>query len=621
MIPVLPQNVTAPTYHICVPSVLETAEAAGTMGYLERRRRHDRTGQRPPRETSMRVLGIHDGHSSSVCLLEDGLVRCIRQEERFTRQKNQGGFPESALLSIIDEYHLRKVGVDLIAFSTKKFRTDFMRSRNEVMAVYRSMFDGSLDGHGPSATDAGTEMRQGSRRAVLAELGLAHIPVQFVDHHQCHAATAYFGFEAPAPTIILTCDGQGDGTSATVWRGEGGSLDELARVGRDDSVGAIFSYVTFLLGFVPLEHEYKLMGMAPYAVGAPASRDIADLLHSYFEFDQTSALTWRRTPGTPVSELLPRQLEQSFRFRRFDNISAGCQIFLEEFLTRWVQRVVSATGIDVLRAAGGTFMNVKANQRIAELPCVSSFAVFPSCGDESNSLGAAYIGSINAGSRQVQPLRSIYSGPSYAADRIEEAVYRRIKGNDVTAKVYPNIDDKVAELLAEGEIVARFAGRSEFGARALGNRSILADPSSPTAVMRINQMIKMRDFWMPFAPSIMAEHASSLLNVKRPPHSPYMMMSYGVRESARNVLRAAIHPMDGSVRPQIVSAHHNPEYHALIEDFRTRTNIPAVLNTSFNIHGEPIVETPDDAVDVFWRSGLTHLAIGNYLLSKTSGRR
>jgi len=564
----------------------------------------------------MRILGIHDGHASSVCLMEDGHIHCIRQEERFTRNKNQGGFPKSALISVIDEYDIGKDGIDLIAFSTKKHRSEAMKSRDEVVAIYRAMFDGSLHSLGPRPVTSNSATGREHRRAALNDLGLAHIPVQFIDHHQCHAATAYFGFETQDPTIVLTCDGQGDGTSGSIWKGQNGKLHELARVGRDDSVGAIFGYLTFLLGFVPLEHEYKLMGMAPYAAGAPASREIADILHSYFEFNGPSPLIWRRTAGTPPSELLPQELEQRFRFRRFDHISAGAQLFLEEFLTRWVERVISATGIDSLRAAGGAFMNVKANQRIAELPGVSSFTVFPSCGDESNSLGAAYVAGQNVGSFQAQPLRSIYSGPHYGTEQIEEAIGRGISGNGVTAKEYSNIGGKVAELLAEGEIVARFAGRSEFGARALGNRSVLADPSNPGAVMRINQMIKMRDFWMPFAPSIMAEHASSFLSVERPPNSPYMMMSYNVRETARDTLRAAIHPMDGSVRPQIVSAEQNPEYHALIEEFRRRKNIPAVLNTSFNIHGEPIVETPDDAVDVFLRSGLTHLAMGNYLLSK-----
>jgi carbamoyltransferase len=570
----------------------------------------------------MRILGIHDGHSSSVCLIEHGHIQCVRQEERFTRNKNQGGFPRSALTSLVAEYDIGTDGIDLIAFSTKRFRADAMRNRDEVMAVYRSMFDGFDPTHGWSAATSSTATRQDSRRTVLDEFGFENVPVRFVDHHQCHAATAYFGLENQDPMIVLTCDGQGDGASATVWKGQDGRLQELARVGRDDSVGAIFGYLTFLLGFVPLEHEYKLMGMAPYAAGARASREIADLLHSYFEFNGPSALVWRRTTGTPPSELLPRELEQRFRFRRFDHICAGCQIFLEEFLTGWVQRVVAVTGIGVLRAAGGTFMNVKANQRIAELPGVSSFRVFPSCGDESNSVGAAYIGGSDVAGFQPQPLGSIYGGPLYGAEQIEKAVDRAIRKKGVTAEAPPNIDKRIAELLAEGEIVARFAGRSEFGARALGNRSVLADPSNPTVVMRINQMIKMRDFWMPFAPTILAEHASSLLNVQQPPHSPHMMMSFHVREAARNMLKAAIHPVDGSVRPQIVSVAENPDYHALIEEFRKRTGIPAVLNTSFNIHGEPIVETPDDAVDVFLRSGLVHLAIGKCLLSKqVSGRR
>lgn len=565
----------------------------------------------------MRILGIHDGHSSSVCFMEDGYVRCVRQEERFTRTKNQGGFPRWALGSVIADYGLTECAIDLVAFSTKRFRADAMRSRDEVMSVYRSLFDGFHPGHGWSAATASTAKRQASRRVVLAEFGLERTPVRFVDHHLCHAAAAYFGLAhgGQEPVIVLTCDGQGDGASATVFRGEDGHLHELARVSRDDSVGAIFSYLTFLLGFVPLEHEYKLMGMAPYAAGAAASREIADLLHSYFEFDGPSALVWRRTAGSPPSELLPRELEQRLRFRRFDHICAGCQIFLEEFLTDWVQQVVEVTGIGVLRAAGGTFMNVKANQRIAELPCVSGFTVFPSCGDESNSVGAAYVGGNDLAAGKPGPLGSIYGGRLYDRERIACAVRRAGAGHAIV-ETPPDLAGRVAQLLAAGQIVARFAARSEFGARALGNRSILADPSDPTVVMRINKMIKMRDFWMPFAPTIMAEHAASILDVSEPPNSPYMMTSFRVRDNARNMLKAAIHPMDASVRPQILSASDNPDYHALIEEFRKRTGIPAVLNTSFNIHGEPIVETPDDAVDVFLRSGLTHLAIGDYLLRK-----
>jgi carbamoyltransferase len=261
-------------------------------------------------------------------------------------------------------------------------------------------------------------------------------------------------------------------------------------------------------------------------------------------------------------------------------------------------------------------MNVKLNKVIMELPEVEELFVFPSCGDETNAMGAAYNAyALNADYRSMQPLRDFYTGSEYIDEQINQSVKNYPFKNRISIQQTEGIEDAVAELLAKGEVVARFKGREEFGARAMGNRSILADASRPEVVKIINDAIKSRDFWMPFAPSLLdRREADYFVNPKSVP-APYMIMGFDSTDQV-NEFRAACHPYDLTVRPQVVYRDWNPDYYHLLESFESITGRGILLNTSFNLHGYPIVSFPQDALQVLDESGLSWLAIGNFLLHK-----
>ncbi|MCO4882710.1 carbamoyltransferase C-terminal domain-containing protein [Paraburkholderia caribensis] len=570
----------------------------------------------------MNILGIHDGHTSSAALIRDGRFFGVVQEERYTRTKNQGGFPEHAIAEILDLAGLSWSNVDAAAFSTQTFRNDAMRDRTEVMAVFDDLFSGTC--HAPirktrdDTPDASSPSKKATVRSDrLRAEGFAG-PIEFIDHHTCHASAAYFarGQFDSGRCAVLTADGQGDGASGAVFVGEGCTLTEKCHIPRDDSIAQIYSYLTYLLGFVPLEHEYKLMGLAPYAAGSKGAREISQFFFSMFAQPSAGEYAWRRVDGVPPSELQAGFLFEKLKRRRFDELAAGLQIFFEEFVTEWALNVTRTLQTNELAVAGGAFMNVKLNQRLSQHPSIADFYVVPSCGDESNSLGAAWALSSKIDVPPEGGMRDIYCGRRYGPDEYERAL-NTLKSTDVFI-VRPNdIEGTVAEHLAAGKIVARFAAGAEFGARALGNRSILSRPDSIENLQEINSAIKSRDFWMPFAPSILDVGANRLLSTKALPYSPHMMISFDTTNEGAKLLAAAIHPKDKTARAQILRQEDNESYYRLVECFHTLTGIPAVLNTSFNIHGEPIVETPEDAVSVFVRSELRTLALGPYLLTKS----
>ncbi|MHC4887673.1 MAG: carbamoyltransferase C-terminal domain-containing protein, partial [Planctomycetota bacterium] len=432
------------------------------------------------------------------------------------------------------------------------------------------------------------------------------------DHHTCHAASAYYsspfvGEEA----LVLTQDGSGDGACATVSIARDGRLERLATTPSGHSLGDIYARITHLMGMIPLEHEYKLMGLAPYADPGRAEA-VCRILEGLLEVD---GLLFKRTTLKPTQFVGGRLLKE-LQFHRFDCIAAGLQLFFEKRITEWVRNAVAQTGIGRLCLGGGSFMNVKGNKLIAELPEVEQVFVCPSCGDESLSLGAAQLAHLEADHNMdlPEPLGPIYLGFPIEEQEVDGLV---AKLDHVEVETPDNMPARVAQLLAEGEIVARCSGRTEFGARALGNRSILADPSKPLAVRVLNQMIKMRDFWMPFAPILRASRQGGYLVNPNGRKSPYMMSAFDTCPEKYNDIACAVQPADKTARPQLIEEGQNPEVEALLTEFEAITGRPILLNTSYNIHGEPMVGTAAQGVDVFLRSGLQWLWLGNRLLHKT----
>lgn len=542
------------------------------------------------------TLGIHDGHNASAAVLRDGKIELALQEERITRIKNQGDAP-AGVLKTIGERPAR-VALNGLYVNYGQWPREVIEQDYDRRARWKQPLKGTFIDRAYQKTKAAL------RERALERLGIERM--EAVEHHTAHASAANYTCPFGSP-LVFTCDGSGDRVSATVSIGE----KRIAEVSEHDSIGRLYALVTRHLGMSPLEHEYKVMGLAPYGRGG----DLARELFECFEF---KGLSWRRRKGVPSMYAARDFLTRLLEGKRFDTIAAGAQRFIERMLTEWVRRAIRETGIRKIACSGGVFMNVKANLALLELREVEQMYVFPSCGDESNSIGAACYLATRAGER-VQPLEAIYYGDPITDEEAEAALAAGcgFKARGFKTRYCADIESVVARNLAEGKIVARAKGAVEFGARALGNRSILARADSPSAVRTINHMIKNRDFWMPFAPSVLAERAAEYYSKPKPADSPYMMFAFDSRPEKRAAFGAAMHPGDFSTRPHEVFEAHNPDYHRLLQEYEALTGEGIVLNTSFNLHGEPIVYRARDAVDVFTRSGLERMALGNWWVEKT----
>ncbi|HVO99150.1 MAG TPA: carbamoyltransferase C-terminal domain-containing protein [Bryobacteraceae bacterium] len=560
-------------------------------------------------------VGIHDGHNASVAVVRDGRVTLALQEERLTRVKNQGDAPAGAAGLAFHalngrsgevRFALNGLYMNYHQWERERIVTDYERS-GDLMGRWKQPLKGTV-------LDRAYQKRKAELRAqALARIGVEMARTEAVEHHLAHASAAYH--TAPwrdEPVLVLTCDGSGDRLSATVNIGRQGELSRIASVSEHDSIGRLYALVTRYLGMAPLEHEYKVMGLAPYVApgrAGQAARDFSRL----FEFS-SDGLSWKRRTGVPPMYAAYPFVKKLLEGKRFDTIAAGAQKFIEDMLVQWVTAAVRETGICKVACAGGVFMNVKANLALLEIPEVEDLYVFPSCGDESNSVGAAC--HLSARAREpIEPLGALYYGEAINDGEAQLAL-EAIAGRSVRIRWEHDIERVTAQKVAAGNIVARANGPMEFGARALGNRSILARADSLSAVRVINEMIKNRDFWMPFAPSVLAGRAGEYYVKPKPVASPYMMFGFHSRPERREAFAAAQHPYDFTTRPHEVFEDHNPDYHRLLKEYEACTGEGIILNTSFNLHGEPIVYRAADAVDVFLRSGLTAMALGNWWVEK-----
>ncbi len=564
----------------------------------------------------MKIIGLQDGFGAGAAVVEDGFVLAAVQEERLGRDKGRGGFPLRAVDEVLKISNLSLGQIDYFAFAG--LEAEKTKDSEQLREIYRKI----ADGENFNSEFIANKLSRDERMEPLKKMGASEDKISFFEEHICQAGSSYYGWgDMENEVLVLSCDAAGDSLCATVNIGKAGKLKRIAEVSQANSVPYLYGFITFLMGFVPLEHEYKLMGLAPYSIGSKFSREVADYLWSLFEFSDDDKLGWRRKEGVEDMFKIGKELAEFVRYKRFDALAGGVQLFTEEFFTHWVKRVTAETGIKRLALGGGLFMNVKLNKLIMEMDEVEDLFVFPSCSDETNCIGAAWAKYAEvkgtAGEKvDIPRLGDFYPGGEFGDEQIKEAIEGYSFDNKVEWEKCEDIEKRTAELLSEGNVVARFKGRMEFGARALGNRSILAAADNWDTVRKINEMIKKRDFWMPFAPSILAECADEYVVNPKDIDGPYMIMAYETKQEKFRKIIAGTHPYDKSCRAQFVHKEHNGEYHKLISYYRELTGEGAVLNTSFNLHGFPIVYKPVEAIDVFDKSGLDYLAAGSYLLSK-----
>lgn len=571
----------------------------------------------------MTILGIHDGHNASAALMVNGELKYVLQEERLTNEKNKSGFPFKSIDLILKKSGITIGDIDYVAFNGHYMPKTGKRGEN--LQIYNSYLEANslinlsslrrMIRYSKPIAKLLEKRNKEARLRLIEGLGCSREKVHFVEHHELHASTAYFGNgNFDEDILVMTNDGSGDQVCATIGIGRNGKIRRIAEVNSRHSVGSLYAIFTYLFGMIPLEHEYKIMGMAPY-VDKKYSRLIADELHSMFSFSE-DGLTWEFKKGYSVFTSM-KLFSEFMKLKRFDSLMGGVQLFIEEFLCKWISSATKHTGIKKVTLSGGTFMNVKANQLIMELNEVDSIFVFPSCGDESNSIGAAYyLHEKMYGINGLTELKDIYFGVSFTNAEIEEAIKSYNFKMNYRIEFVEEMELQLAKLLNDGIVVARFSGREEFGARSLGNRAIIANPSKEGIIREINEMIKSRDFWMPFASSILDTDIDKyvITNAKAKPY--YMILTYNTKAEAEKI-KAGIHPYDRTVRPQMVTKSHNVDYWNLINEFKKISGIGGVLNTSLNLHGLPLVHLPQDAFHVIENSKLKVLAIGNFLITKT----
>jgi len=591
----------------------------------------------------MNILGISCYfHDAAAALLRDGVLIAAAEEERFSRIKHDFEFPENAIDFCLEMGGIEAGDLDYVMFFEKPF-IKFERLLLCTMQTYpRSMklFREAM------VTWLGDKLWV--KHLIMKELGIPAEKILFSEHHLSHAASSFFcsPFEEAA---ILTVDGVGEWTTAALGVGKGTDLKLIKEIRFPHSLGLLYSAFTAFLGFEVNEGEYKVMGMAPF--GEPKYVDkIYDIVHvgddggfeldmDYFSFHYSSEKTYNKkfeklfgksrdpkalffTPATGYPSYFgekPSNFDQAGKENQYyADIAASIQVVTEQIMLKMANYAYRETGIDKLCMAGGVALNSVANRKIlAETP-FNEIYIQPAAGDGGGAVGAALYGYHTLlGQPRKFVMEHAYWGEEHSAADTEEF----LKENSIP---YTLVEDdekligQVADILQDGKVVGWHQGRFEWGPRALGNRSILADPRRTDMKDIVNVKIKFREPFRPFAPSILQEKAGDYFDLDNPEkHYParFMLFVTDVHEDKKDVLPAITH-VDGTGRLQTVRRELNPKYYRLIETFGEATGVPVLLNTSFNLKGEPIVNTPGEAFNSFNKSGMDTLVLGNYIIEK-----
>ena len=578
-------------------------------------------------------------HDSAACLVRDGEIVAAAQEERFTRKKHDAAFPRHAVAYCLREASLTPGDLDYIGFYDKPL-LKFERILENYLGVAPKGVRSFL-----TAMPVWLKEKLFTRDEILREFPGFQGKMLFAEHHESHAASAFY----PSPfaeAAVLTMDGVGEWATSSYGIGQGKDLDLLAELHYPHSLGMLYSAFTYYTGFKVNSGEYKVMGLAPY--GEPRYVDVIfDKLVQLREdgsfklnmeyFNYLHGLTMTSRAFDRLFDGPPREAESELTQREMD-LAASIQVVTEEIMLHMARHVHRETGMENLCLAGGVALNCVGNGRLLREGPFKRLWIQPAAGDAGGALGVALaiyhkvLGNERHHRSEGDSMRGSYLGPAYSDDEIESflksagAVYEKLPA--------PEVIDRTAHALADEKVVGWLQGRMEFGPRSLGNRSILGDPRSRKMQSVMNLKIKFRESFRPFAPSVLREHLAEYFELDV--DSPYMLLVAPVQKSRRiamsddeerlfgiaklNVPRSdipAVTHVDYSARVQTVHRETNPIYHALLERFLALTGCAVLVNTSFNVRGEPIVCTPRDAYLCFMRTEMDHLVLGSFVLDKT----
>ncbi|MEK6962902.1 MAG: carbamoyltransferase C-terminal domain-containing protein [Nanoarchaeota archaeon] len=585
----------------------------------------------------MYILGLYDGHDSGACIVKDGVVLRAVNEERLSRKKFHIGFPYLSIEFLLRDLKLRKKDITHIAIGglsgvvvkdvedpTGGFGSGIGRVYSELSFLDFALRQRFIR-HIHIASNLG--LRKRNLLSTLKRLGF-HQPVEFVEHHKSHAYSAYYTF-GKHPAWVFTVDGTGDYISATVYAPNNANalsspdnldrnnpIHRIASTLTYDSPGYFYSEITHLLGFKMLRHEGKITGLA--ALGDPDK--LYDQLKPALGLSKDKTEFRNRFKAVGMRAI--RKMRKLTQNHEAKDIAAAAQYILEETVVEHIAHMLRGEKKVDVALAGGTFANVKLNQRVHELSNINTLFIHPHMGDGGLNVGAAlYVWSERAAKEGKAPKPKLmdhaYLGPEYNDKEIKAAIDRA----GLKAHLNKNVEKEIAGYIADGKVVARFNGRMEYGPRALGNRSILYSAKESSVNQWLNRRLKRTEF-MPFAPSTLYEYKDHCYkNVAGAEHAAeFMTITFDCTPWTKKNCPAIVH-VDGTARPQLVKKEINPSYYKIIDEYRKITGSPTIVNTSFNMHEEPIVCTPDDAIRSYLQGHLDVIALGNWIITNPKAHK
>lgn len=586
----------------------------------------------------MIILGINISHNSSACIMINGELKLAIQEERLTKIKNFTGYPKKSIdfcLKFLKKNHIKadiaclttkhlpmlsyKVPIghffnieDYKNFYGKEFyykklrRISTTKYLKNLFNDKRNKFNTYLNFSRYSTKDINKNINHDVMKYLKKQTKDLVDKIEVIDHHTCHAYYAFYASkinDQKKKHAIITLDSWGDGRNQTVFIKDTNNQLKLVAESKQCDIARIYKFVTLILSMKPDEHEFKVMGLAPYSKFNYAYTIYKDVFEGLLVVKDCK-ISFKKRPKD-IFEYLTTKLNRY----RFDSIAAAVQIFVEKLVSELFYQVYKKYKVTSFCLSGGVSMNIKMNKILSELNFVKELYVPPSGGDESLCIGGCYYLE-----KKRLPLNNIYLGQSISNTNLND-LKNIFKRNYLIKK---NIKHTyIASLLLKGEIVGLARDREEFGARALGNRSILANPSITNSVEKINETIKSRDFWMPFALTILERKHKFFIKNKKNLDSSFMTIGFNTIEKNYYKIKAGTHPYDKTVRPQILRKSANLQFYNLIKEFEKISGIPAILNTSLNLHGLPIASSLKDIFNVIDSSSLKYLYINDkYLIIK-----